>query len=48
VSEVRVVRLQPWALEVIREREDRPWDEALSLHGKRKDAERAAQEARHP
>jgi hypothetical protein len=40
--QMRVVRLAPWLLEVVRERADRPWDEAVSTHNKRSDAERAA------
>ena len=45
-SDARVIRLAPWLLEVIVTRPDKPWDEAVSQHAKRKDAERAAQAAR--
>lgn len=44
-TEARVVRLAPWLLEVVRECPDKPWDAAVSTHGKRRDAEIAAREA---
>jgi hypothetical protein len=40
----RVVRLAQWLLEVVQERPDRPWDEAIGQHAKRRDAERQARE----
>lgn len=39
---LRVVRLQPWSVEVVQQRDDRPWDEAVSLRAKRRDAEQHA------
>jgi hypothetical protein len=39
---VRIVRLQPWSLELVRSRSDRPWDEAVGLYENRKAAKHAA------
>jgi hypothetical protein len=40
----RVARLAPFLLEVVEDCPAAPWDRAISTHGKRRDAERAAKE----